>query len=221
MVADRTKRDGNGATMVLRIADELRERVLRGNLKPGQRLKIDELSDLLKVSHMPVRGALQQLEAEGLLDVFPHRGTVIRGVDERYVRNFYDIRGAIEGMLAERYALLADDRGIVMLKEAAETFERAIRRNERQATLSADFAFHNHINQAAENNDALRVLQQGRLLVHALRLRVGYQPDRTRTLASEHSAIVDAIARRDAKLTGHLVVQHCEGARDEMISLLT
>ena len=49
---------------------------------------------------MPVREALRELEGEGVLDVFPHRGAVIRGVGRRFIRNLYDVRGAIEGMLA-------------------------------------------------------------------------------------------------------------------------
>jgi hypothetical protein len=59
-----------------RVADDLRRRILAGELAPGQRLKIDELASLCEVSHMPVREALRELEGEGVLDVFPHRGAV-------------------------------------------------------------------------------------------------------------------------------------------------
>ena len=87
-----------GATTATRVAAELRRRILAGEFTPGQRLKIDDLASLLAVSHMPVREALRELEGESVLEVFPHRGAVVKGVDERFVRNFYDIRAAVEGM---------------------------------------------------------------------------------------------------------------------------
>jgi DNA-binding GntR family transcriptional regulator len=85
-----------GATTAMRVAAELRRRVLHGEFAPGQRLKIDDIAALVDVSHMPVRVALQELEAEGVLDLLPHRGAVVRGVDANFVRNAYDVREAIE-----------------------------------------------------------------------------------------------------------------------------
>ena len=67
----------------MRVAADLRQRILNGEFAPGQRLKIDDIATLFGVSHMPVRAALQELESEGVLQVFPHRGAEIRGVDVR------------------------------------------------------------------------------------------------------------------------------------------
>ncbi len=104
-------RDAIGATTAMRVAADLRQRILTGEFAPGSRLKIDDIAAICAVSHMPVRGALHMLEREGVLDVLPHRGAVIRPVDARFVRNVYDLRAAIEGMLTERCAESVDSRG--------------------------------------------------------------------------------------------------------------
>jgi DNA-binding GntR family transcriptional regulator len=79
-------------TSAMEVAAELRARILRGELKPGARLKIDDVATLCDVSHMPVRVALQSLEAEGIVDVYPHRGAVIKPVDAKFVRNALELR---------------------------------------------------------------------------------------------------------------------------------
>ena len=73
-------------TSAMEVAADLRQRILRGELRPGTRLKIDDIAELCDVSHMPVRVALQSLEAEGVLDVYPHRGAVIKAVDAQVAR---------------------------------------------------------------------------------------------------------------------------------------
>ena len=81
------------------------------------------------MSHMPVREALRELRGEGVLEVLPHRGAVIRGVDRRFIRNLYDVRGAIEGMLAERCAEQIDADSIARLKRAADALVDRMRGN--------------------------------------------------------------------------------------------
>ena len=111
-----------GATTAIQVAADLRRRILQGELAPGQRLKIDDIAALCNVSHMPVRAALQELEAEGVLDVYPHRGAVIRGVDARFVRNLLELRASIEVMLTEHCARSIDKTGLAELEELARRF---------------------------------------------------------------------------------------------------
>ena len=205
------------ATTASRVADELRRRILYGELAPGERLKIDRLASLFEVSHMPVREALRELQGEGVLEVFPHRGAVIRGVDRDFVRNFYDARAAIEGMLAARCAERADASAVAALESAAAAFESA-KADEPKARLAADRRFHNAINAAADNPQALRMIAQGRLLAEALRLRFGYGGGRVEAIRVEHRELVRAIERRESAKAGELARAHCIGARDDLLT---
>jgi DNA-binding GntR family transcriptional regulator len=209
-----------GATTAMRVAADLRLRILNGEFSSGQRLKIDDISSLLGVSHMPVRAALQELEAEGVLQVFPHRGAEIRGVDARFVRNMYDLRAAIEGMLTERCAAVIDATAAAALKKTASIFETAARQHDSAAMIAANLQLHASINQIADNPEAVRVLGQGRLLVQALRMRFGFGPGQADVIAQEHLELVDAIAHHDIASAGALARRHCLRARDDLLQLI-
>jgi DNA-binding GntR family transcriptional regulator len=209
-----------GATTAMRVAADLRRRILLGELAPGQRLKIDEVALLCEVSHMPVREALHELEAEGVLDVFPHRGAVVRGVDSDFVRNMYDIREAIEGMLTERCAERIDAPGLARLEAAVDAYEAASRKHHPSRLLDANRVIHDTINDVAANPQAVRVLAQGRLLIEALRLRFGYGAGRIDDVVAQHRALFRAIAKHDVARAGRLARQHCVAARDDLLALL-
>ena len=209
-----------GATTAMRVAADLRRRILMGELPPGRRLKIDEIAAICEVSHMPVRGALYELEREGILELAPHRGAVIRPVDEHFVRNTYDLRAAIEGMLTERCAESVDDAGIAELRGRVDAFEEACATADPLALVRANRELHDSINAHADNPDAVRVLGQGRLLVEALRVRFGFGPRRTDAIVAEHRQILKAIARHDVEKAGRLARAHCVRARNDLLARL-
>jgi DNA-binding GntR family transcriptional regulator len=66
----------------------------------------------------------------------------------------------------------------------------------------------------------VRVLNQGRLLVQALRMRFGFGPKRSDVIAREHRQLIEAIARGDGKAAGEIARQHCMRARDDLLALL-
>ena len=204
----------------MRVAADLRRRILMGELRPGRRLKIDEIAAICEVSHMPVRGALRELEGEGILELSPHRGAVIRPVDAHFVRNIYDLRAAIEGMLTERCAERVDEAGIVELRGRIDAFEDACAATDPLARVRANRELHDSINGHADNADAARVLGQGRLLVEALRVRFGFGPRRTDAMLTEHRQILKAIAMHDVEKAGRLARVHCVRARDDLLARL-
>ena len=208
------------ATTASRVAADLRRRILEGEFAPGQRLKLDELATLCGVSHMPIREALRELEGEGVLDVLPHRGATIRGVDERFVTNFYDLRGAIEGMLAGRCAERIDPAGLAALRSAVEDVEVAVTRRDAEGIVAANRRYHDVVNSAADNPEALRMLAQGRVLADALRIRFGYGRGRTDAIVAEHAELARAIAQRDAGRATAIASAHCARARDDLLARL-
>ena len=174
----------------------------------------------LDVSHMRVRMALRELEAEGILSINPHRGATVRQVDHTFLCHLVDLHSAVEGMLVKRYINIVNVTEISRLKERATAFERAASSNNWRALLATKDPFHSHINLAVGNAEAIRVLKQGRLLVQALRLRIGY--DSTSWGYSSRSIPpVDAIATKNADLASNLIRQHSESSRKELVSFVT
>jgi DNA-binding GntR family transcriptional regulator len=212
--------EATGTTSAMQVAADLRRRILQGEFAPGQRLKIDDIALLCGTSHMPVRVALQELESEGVLDLYPHRGAVIRSVDARFVRNMLMLRAAIEVMLTEQCARSVDKAGLAELETLALDYESAAASGDALAIVGANLRLHHAINRVADNPEALQVLGRGRLLIEALRRRYGFGPGRTDTVIAEHRALLRAIARKDEKRAGEIARRHCEGARDELLTLL-
>jgi len=209
-----------GTTAAMQVAAELRRRIVQGEFRPGARLKIDEIAELCAVSHMPVRVALQSLESEGVLDIYPRRGAVIKAVDARFVRNMLEVRGAMEVMLSVRCAQLVDKAGLEEIEGLVAEYEDAARRNRALAIVSANLRLHDAIHRWADNPEALRVLARGRLLIQALRARYGFGAGRVEQAVAEHRQLLRAIARRDERRAGEVAGRHCEHARDELLALL-
>ena len=213
-------RSGANFTSAMEVAADLRQRILRGELRPGARPKIDDVATLCDVSHMPVRVALQSLEAEGIVDVYPHRGAVIKAVDAKFVRNALELRAAVEVMLTESCTRLIDKDGLIELERHVQDFESAAGRNDPLGIVDANLRLHDAIGRTADNPEAMRVLARGRLLIQALRVRYGFGPGRVYTVIAEHRALLHAIARKDVRKAGDVARRHCEGARDELLALL-
>jgi DNA-binding GntR family transcriptional regulator len=88
----------------------IREAILQGIYKPGERLNQDAIADALGVSRMPVRASLRQLEAEGLVRIYPHRGATVSVLRPHEIAEIYELRVLIEGHLLElALANLTDD----------------------------------------------------------------------------------------------------------------
>lgn len=207
-------------TTSMRVADELRELILKGELKPNQHLKINDLASMLHISPMPVRAALQTLESEGILATFPHKGTMVRSVDAEFIHNMYDIRSAIEGMLSERCAeKISKEQGIFLEKSVVE-YESAASAGDIQKCIDANFKLHGIINDVAQNPDALRLLNQGRLLIESLRYKFGIKQTRLTGIVIEHRELLKAILEHNALKAGQIARKHCLSARDDILLLM-
>ncbi|RJE82370.1 GntR family transcriptional regulator [Paracoccus onubensis] len=209
-----------GMTTAEQVVADLRRRILLGELVPGQRLKIDEIATLCGVSHMPVRTALQDLEAEGILIVHSRRGAEIRTIDSHYITNVLEVRGAVEAMLAGKCAEMIQSEDAVTLRNLATTFEEKAKIATPQELLQANFKLHNFINCIPNNSEAIFTLNRGRLLIETLRVRAGYGGTRIDAIIAEHRQLVDAICAHDQVAARGISQSHCDSARDELLKLV-
>ncbi|SMF65530.1 transcriptional regulator, GntR family [Tistlia consotensis] len=101
------------------IVEILRRVIIAGELEPGTRLVERDLCERFAVSRGPVREALRQLSAEGLVRHEAHRGPTVERVTEQDVRDLYRVRGCLEGLAGETFALRASDEELEQLRGAA------------------------------------------------------------------------------------------------------
>ena len=85
-------------TVKEQLADHLRDEIVRGTFEPGEHLRLEDIAARFEVSTMPVREALRDLESEGLVTIYPHRGAVVTELTAEDIEDIYDIRATLEAM---------------------------------------------------------------------------------------------------------------------------
>jgi DNA-binding GntR family transcriptional regulator len=205
-------------TASITIRDRVRDDIVAGALPFGSRLTLDLLAARYSVGHMPVREALRHLQGEGLVVLTPNRCARVRAVDLEFVRNIFDLRIAIEAMLARRAAERIDDAHIARLRSIQDDFEARARKRDFEGLLKLNRAFHETISEAAHNPEAANVLERHWRVIAALWNLYGYGNGRVPGVMSDHRQIIDALVTHDAEVAACLAMAHAAKAKQALIA---
>jgi DNA-binding GntR family transcriptional regulator len=200
-----------------RLREQICADVVAGVWRLGQHITLAELTKHYGVSANPVREALHQLQGEGVVDMRLNRGAVVREVDATYVKNVYDVRTVIEGMLAAEAARRATPADNARIAERVAAFEAAVAVGVTAAIVQSNRALHQAINSIADNPVAVEIFDGRSNLIDALRRRMGYRPGRLAEIMAEHREMAEAIAAGDAERADHWAQTHSRNARDLML----
>src|SRR5260370_9468345 len=129
-------------TVRSRVAQKLREAIMSGTLKPGQRLVERELCEMTGVSRPSIREALRLLEADGLVNTVPHRGPVVSTISLEEARQLYAARAVLEGFAAREGARLHDPAVVRRIGDALARLKAAAAKTDFTATLQAKTHFY-------------------------------------------------------------------------------
>jgi DNA-binding GntR family transcriptional regulator len=120
----------------------VRQAIVDGRFRPGQRITERELTGSLGVSRTLVREALRQLESEGLISVIPNRGAVVRELSAEEIEDLYAIRAVLEGLAARSFTQKADADCLRQLGEAQAAAIAAYKSDDAEAALQAKNRFY-------------------------------------------------------------------------------
>lgn len=209
-------------TAIERVVELLRADILRGRAKAGARLKVSELSARYGVSAMPVREAIRVLEGERLLTLSAHRGATVRLVTVSFIANVYEVRSALEEMLAAGCARKARPADVAALEELAAQWEKAAADDgaDPQALLAANLRFHALIAKIGDNEEAEAILNRGWPVIEGLRRQIGFSAPRLADIVTQHRALVGKIAVGDVEGARVAARDHCFSARDDLVAHL-
>ena len=155
----------------------LRRQILRGELKPGERLMEISLANKLGVSRTPIREAIRMLEHEGLVVMVPRRGAHVAEITRQELNDVLEIRKTLEVLAIQRACANMTDRDIRQLREAEEAFAILVERKDADITAlgEADEHFHDIIYQGTNNRRLIQILNNLREQMY--RFRVEYLKD--------------------------------------------
>ena len=199
------------------VAALIRRDILSGALSFGSRLKLHALAERYRFGLTPIRGALLQLQGEGLVELTPNCGARVRGVDVAFVSNLFDLRIVIEALLARRATERITAAQLAVLDAAEKDYVAAVKSGEQETILQANRRFHDIVNGAAGNPEATAILARQRDITTALWSRFGYGAARASDAAADHRQMVAAFRLRDSDLAASLATAHAAKARNELL----
>lgn len=234
------------AKLVSELADRIQERISAGEFPPGSRLRQELLAAEYEVSRTPIREAIRQLEAKGVLSQAHRKSAVVAAPSFRNVRETYLVRAELEGLAAELAATWITDAQLGLMRETNLRFADAVEElahhsamatakptGEGQITkelmtaadnwIMTNAAFHRIIHEAGDNQRLSSILQDlnlGQIRSIMLSTILGMDSHRLRLNLTHHEKILAQLELRDAKGARAAMAEHILEAREFVIRWL-
>ena len=145
-------------TLREKIVEVLRDAIVRQKIRPGERITELEVAERFGISRTPIREAFRQLESEGFLTIVPRKGAVVSDIKEQDIRDFYEIKGVLEGYAARRAVELMAEKEIVRLEQFNTEIEECAKRQDVSGMTRAHNAFHELILETCGNRKIQQVV---------------------------------------------------------------
>ncbi len=202
------------------IRDEVLAAILRGEFRPGDRIPEPLIAGRLGVSRVPVREALRELEAMGLLESRKHAGMVVRQLYARETAELYELRSVLDAYAGRIAGASADPALVALLELRLAAMEAAAQRKDVMAYYEANVHFHWDIMQASGNSQIIAIYQGAVQKLHLARLRNLSTDVGILNSLSEHHAMVEAIRSGQAELCAQLMANHVKAAGKRLEKIL-
>lgn len=202
------------------VFNTLREAILKGELKPGERLMEIQLAERLGVSRTPIREAIRKLELEGLVLTIPRRGAEVAKMTEKNMREVLVVRKALEVLAVEIACDVITPTQIVELKEVARAFERSMDTKDLKKIAEADVRFHDVLYQSTGNTRLLQILNNLREQIYRYRIEYLKEESTYPSLLQEHEALIQGLKNKDKAYVKEIMEKHIENQERTVINII-
>lgn len=195
------------------VFNTLRQAILTGELKPGERLMEIHLANRLGVSRTPIREAIHKLELEGLVTMIPRRGAEVAQITEKSMNDVLEVRRALDALCAELACDRITPEELNHLKKACEEFESAVKSKDLKLVAQTDVALHESIVRATGNQRLIQLVQN--LSEQMYRYRFEYIKDTSQhqTLIEEHRIIYQSIVNKQKDIAAQAAMTHIDNQK--------
>ena len=200
------------------VAGLLRDRIMSGQLRPGERIRLEEVAQETGLSITPVREALLMLRAEDMVELQPRRGHVVAPLSRQDIIDVFGLQGHIAGELAARVALSITPDQLDDLRQQHERLRRAAQARQVSRVEQLEYEFHRRINRLAD----------ARKLSWLLRTVTRYTPSRFYAadpewragMVADHEALLDAREARDPDTVRPVMARHFTDGAERLVKHL-
>jgi len=192
------------------VFNTLRQAILRGELKPGERLMEIQLANKLGVSRTPIREAIRKLELEGLVLMIPRKGAEVAEITEKSLKDVLEIRRALEDLAVRLACEKITKEEIKELKKAGDEFKKVLKSQDITEVAEADVRFHDVIYMATDNPKLIQLLNNFREQMYRFRVEYLKKAEVRPQLLAEHDEIIKYITEGNKEEASRVVTRHIE-----------
>jgi len=215
-----------------KIYQHLRKKLLAGELTPGTRLDYKKIAEELGVSVTPVREAMNKLASEGLVDLVPRAGAIVRKITRQEAEDVFRVREAIEGYAVMKAAEKISPALLSRLESLLQQMDGVIQQepNNPDGTysgeplaefLQSDLAFHMTIIEAANNARLTKLAADSFILASIFgTVKFGHSRELLQQINTQHKQIYEALRTHDSNLAYQRVQQHIKLGLDLALTRL-
>lgn len=202
------------------VFNTLRQEILTGRMKPGERLMEIHLANKLGVSRTPIREAIRKLELEGLVIMIPRRGAEVAQISWKNLKDVMEVRLALDVLTIELACERMTQEEQSQLTLACDNFKAATKTMDTRKIAEADVAFHDIIVASTRNERLIQLVNN--LSEQMYRYRFEYLKDGSQheMLVEEHKQMCRCIAQKDKQLASKVVRNHIKNQEDAIIRSL-
>ena len=196
------------------VFNTLRQAILRGELKPGERLMEIQLANKLGVSRTPIREAIRKLELEGLVLMIPRKGAEVAEITEKNMRDVLEVRKALEELAVQLACEKITAEEIEEMKKAAEEFRMILKNKDITEIAEADVRFHDIIYMATDNQKLILLLNNLREQMYRYRVEYLKREEAHPQLIAEH------ISKGEKKAATDVMCKHIDNQVTTVIDVI-
>ena len=203
------------------VADRLADLIQRGVLKPGERLVQGDLAAQFGVSRVAIRDALYLLKQRGLAVDVPRKGTIVRPISCKTVRDLFAVRRAVEGLAGREACRTISDATLAQLERIIEEQEHLAQGDDLELALDKDWEWHQLIYQESNNEPLQEIIavlwsrtRQARSLARG---RVEWGKTWSLNSAARHRKILAALRQRDPDAVERAIAETISAAEEELV----
>lgn len=199
--------------------DYILSKIRRGDLRPGMRLKTEEIASEIGMSRMPVREAFGRLYQLGILTQRPNRGAMVTEFTRDQILELFEIRSVLEGLAMRRAASLVTDRDIIELQDLLDRMARA--EGEVEQWLVRHGEFHATIARLSGARRLAKEIEKLHLLLEIFMRLWVLHADRSIDAMADHRELLDALSSRDPERAEAAMREHVLNTAPAIAEYLT
>ena len=202
------------------VFDSLREAIINGTLRPGERMMEIQLAEEPGVSRTPVREAIRKLELEGFVVMVPRKGAYVAGISLKDIADVFEVRASLEALACGLAAERITGEELENLELFLAQFAEIIDEGNPPKFVEFDTNFHDYLYQSSRNQRLVQMLNNLRDEIQRFRSVSLAFPGRPKEALDEHRKIVEAVADRNISKAQHTAWEHIEKAENSLMETI-